>query len=48
VLERHGRLDVGAELRDKLLTVSAATMDRLTHGKTLGNSGNNQPEQEDG
>lgn len=28
-LERHGRLDVGAELRDKLLTVSAATMDRL-------------------
>ncbi len=28
-LERHGRLDVSAELRDKLLTVSAATMDRL-------------------
>lgn len=28
-LARHGRLDVGAELRDKLLTVSAATMDRL-------------------
>lgn len=28
-LERHGRLEVDAELRDKLLTVSAATMDRL-------------------
>ena len=28
-LERHGRLDVSAELHDKLLTVSAATMDRL-------------------
>ncbi|WP_037436745.1 integrase catalytic domain-containing protein, partial [Sinorhizobium fredii] len=28
-LERHGRLDLSTELRDKLLTVSAATMDRL-------------------
>jgi hypothetical protein len=28
-LERHGRLNASAELRDKLLTVSAATMDRL-------------------
>ena len=28
-LERHGRLDVDDELRGKLLTVSAATMDRL-------------------
>lgn len=28
-LERHGRLDLSAELRDKLLTVSPATMDRL-------------------
>jgi hypothetical protein len=28
-LERHGRLDLDAELRGKLLTVSAATMDRL-------------------
>ena len=28
-LERHGRLDLSPDLRDKLLTVSAATMDRL-------------------
>ena len=28
-LERHGRLDLDSELRDKLLTISAATMDRL-------------------
>ncbi|WP_246505995.1 hypothetical protein [Mesorhizobium silamurunense] len=28
-LERHGRLDLDGELRDKLLTISAATMDRL-------------------
>jgi hypothetical protein len=28
-LERHGRLDLDAELRGKLLTISAATMDRL-------------------
>ncbi|APG93350.1 transposase (plasmid) [Sinorhizobium americanum] len=28
-LERHGRLDLSSELRDKLLTVSATTMDRL-------------------
>ncbi len=28
-LERHGRLEVSAGLREKLLTVSAATMDRL-------------------
>jgi len=28
-LERHGRLDLDIELRDKLLTISAATMDRL-------------------
>ncbi|APG86941.1 transposase (plasmid) [Sinorhizobium americanum CCGM7] len=28
-LERHGRLDLSSELRDKLLMVSAATMDRL-------------------
>jgi hypothetical protein len=28
-LERHGQLELSAELRDKLLTVSAATMDRL-------------------
>ncbi len=27
--ERHGRLDLSSELRDKLLTVSATTMDRL-------------------
>ncbi len=28
-LERHGRLELNTELRDKLLMVSAATMDRL-------------------
>jgi hypothetical protein len=28
-LERHGRLELNSELRDKLLMVSAATMDRL-------------------
>ena len=28
-LERHGRLDLDGELQGKLLTVSAATMDRL-------------------
>ncbi|EHK55669.1 hypothetical protein [Allomesorhizobium alhagi] len=28
-LARHGQLDVDGELRDKLLTISAATMDRL-------------------
>ncbi|WP_287096262.1 hypothetical protein [Mesorhizobium sp.] len=28
-VERHGRLDLDGELRDKLLTISAATMDRL-------------------
>lgn len=28
-LERHGRLDLDGELRDKLLTISPATMDRL-------------------
>jgi hypothetical protein len=28
-LERHGRLDLDIKLRDKLLTISAATMDRL-------------------
>ncbi|MER9883499.1 hypothetical protein [Mesorhizobium sp. M0118] len=28
-LERHGQLDVDGELRDKLLTISAVTMDRL-------------------
>lgn len=31
-LERHGRLELNSELRDKLLMVSAATMDRLLSG----------------
>lgn len=38
-LERHGRLDLGIELRDELLTISAATMDRRPASHPAGDCG---------
>jgi hypothetical protein len=38
-LERHGHLEIGAELRQKLLQVSLATIDRLQTSARAGLGG---------